>query len=217
MGTMKETSTGRVVDQLRALILDGDLLPGERLRQEELAEQLGASRVPIREALRVLAGRGLVRLVANTGAWVSSLTHDECVELYRVRERLEPLLLEQSLPGLREAELQEIDVARRAVDECRDVREFIALDRRFHSLTYQAAPDGYVKREVGQLWDVTQHYRRRFTEMQDDRGRALIASEHGLLVDALMRGDSVAAVAVLEMHIRRTRLALQHAVHVFDS
>ena len=90
----------RVADELREAILRGAHPPGTRLRQEELAAQYGASRVPVREALRILEAEGLVTTVANTGAWIARLSLDECVELYQVRERIEPLLLRYSLPHL---------------------------------------------------------------------------------------------------------------------
>src|SRR6185312_14910980 len=84
----------------RAAILDGSYGPGERIRQEDVAARSGASRIPVREALRMLQAEGLVTLVANSGAWVTRLTLAECAELYQIRERLEPLLLRASLPSL---------------------------------------------------------------------------------------------------------------------
>src|ERR1700684_622004 len=80
----------RIRGTLRTAILDGRYLPGERIRQEEVAARSGASRIPVREALRMLASDGLVTLVANTGAWVTKLSLDECVETYLIRERLPP-------------------------------------------------------------------------------------------------------------------------------
>ena len=68
------------------------------LRQAELASRYGSSRVPVRKALRILGSDGLVSTVANTGAWIARLTHDECDELYQVCERIAPLLY--SIPNL---------------------------------------------------------------------------------------------------------------------
>ncbi len=100
----------RIADALRAAILDGRYQPGERIRQEEVAARSGASRIPVREALRMLAAEGLVTLVANTGAWVTKLSLDECVETYLIRERLEPLLLRRSLPNLDQAAVARLEV-----------------------------------------------------------------------------------------------------------
>src|SRR5690606_36663279 len=90
----------RIADGVRESILAGELGPGDRVRQEIIAARFGASRVPVREALRILEAEGLVTLVANTGAWVTQLSLVECEELYQVRERIEPLLLRFSMPNL---------------------------------------------------------------------------------------------------------------------
>ena len=77
----------RIADELSQRILDGDLAPGTRIRQEQIAEEFGVSRLPIREALRILESHGLVTLVASSGAWVSSMNLAECQETYLIRER----------------------------------------------------------------------------------------------------------------------------------
>ena len=88
----------RIAAELREAILTGEHAPGTRIRQEDLADRHGASRVPVREALRMLEAEGLVTLIANTGAWVSSLSLVECEEMYQIRERIEPLLLRLNVP-----------------------------------------------------------------------------------------------------------------------
>src|SRR6202044_2186294 len=101
--TDNSVASDRIADTLRAAILDGSYLPGTRIRQEDVAARSGASRIPVREAFRLLASEGLVTLVANTGAWVTRLSLDECVETYLIRERLEPPLLRGALPHPDEA------------------------------------------------------------------------------------------------------------------
>ncbi len=90
----------RIAASLREAVLSGEYAPGSRLLQEEVAEQFGSSRLPVREALRMLEAEGLVTLVAHTGAWISRLSLGECEELYQIRERVEPLLLRYSIPAL---------------------------------------------------------------------------------------------------------------------
>jgi DNA-binding GntR family transcriptional regulator len=89
----------RITDALRTEILDGGYQPGQRIKQEDIAARLGASRIPVREALRMLQAEGLVTLVANSGAWVARLSLAECAELYQIRERLEPLLCGRRCPA----------------------------------------------------------------------------------------------------------------------
>jgi DNA-binding GntR family transcriptional regulator len=217
----KETSPAgavashRIADVLRAAILHGDLAPGQRIRQEDLAEQYGASRIPVREALRVLQADGLVTLVANSGAWVASLTTEECSEVYQVRERLEPLLLRMSLPGLDETAIARLDQLATEMEHNTDVERFITLDREFHLLTYSAAPSMLIAGMIDRLWNTTQHYRRAFTRIVGIGGKAVTHMEHHLLVDAIRRRDGDDAERLLLSHIRRTRLELARHPEIF--
>ena len=89
----------RIAAALKEEILSGLYPPGVRIRQEDIAEQYGASRSPVREALRMLDAQGLIKLVAHTGAWIAELSLSECEEMYQIRERIEPLILHMSIPN----------------------------------------------------------------------------------------------------------------------
>lgn len=211
------TASHRIADALRTAILDGGYLPGERIRQEDIAARSGASRIPVREALRLLQAEGLVTLVANSGAWVAKLTLAECAELYRIRERLEPLLLRASLPGLDGAALDRMaglaGDMERAGD---DVDAFLRANREFHLSSYAAAAPGETAKIIGKMWNSTQHYRREFTKIASRRaGLGVTHLEHRLLVDCLRRNDPDDAERVLVMHIRRTRLELSGHPEIF--
>jgi DNA-binding GntR family transcriptional regulator len=202
---------------LRAAILDGSYGPGERIRQEDVAARSGASRIPVREALRMLQAEGLVTLVANSGAWVTKLTLAECAELYQIRERLEPLLLRASLPGLDDAVLGRLaDLAEAMERAGGDVDAFLRADREFHLASYSAAPTGETSQIIGRMWNTTQHYRREFTKLAARRaGLGATHLEHRLLLDCLRRADADDAERVLVMHIRRTRLELSKHPEIF--
>jgi DNA-binding GntR family transcriptional regulator len=207
----------RIADALRRDILDGRLAPGTRIRQERLAAEYGASRVPAREAIRTLEGEGLVTVVANTGAWVSRLSLDECDELYRVRERIEPLLIRLSIPGLGEAEVAELARLADAMETAGDADEFVRLDRAFHDLTYSGAETLMLGDTVAQLWNRTQSYRRVYSRLFLWHAARAVHHEHHLLVHAIESGDADDAERVLLGHIRRTRLALAKHPEVFES
>ena len=101
----------RVADVVAERILTGQLKPGDRIKQDELASELNLSRIPVRDALRILETRGLVSLRANAGARVASLTLRDMELSYQSRELLEPMLLAESSPHLAEydlAEMQEV-------------------------------------------------------------------------------------------------------------
>ena len=211
------TASHRIADALRTAILDGSYLPGERIRQEDIAARSGASRIPVREALRLLQAEGLVTLVANSGAWVAKLTLAECAELYRIRERLEPLLLRASLPGLDGAALDRMSGLAGDMERAGgDVDAFLRADREFHLSSYAAAAPGETAKIIGKMWNSTQHYRREFTKIAARRaGLNVTHLEHRLLVDCLRRSDPDDAERVLVMHIRRTRLELSRHPEIF--
>ncbi len=206
----------RIAAGLREAILAGEYAPGDRIRQEDLAGRHGASRLPVREALRMLQAEGLVTLVANTGAWVSSLSLADCEELYQVRERLEPLLLRLNLPLLRPDEIDRLaDLARR-MEQTEDDEEFLQLDRDFHLSCYGAVETEMLGETVLRLWNRTHHYRRAFTRVFHAEGDRSVHHEHHLLVNAIRRGDADEAERVLAAHIRRTRLGLGRHPEVFE-
>src|SRR6185312_6949372 len=103
-----QTTSERIAAHLRDAILRGEIAPGSRIRQEEVAERLGTSRLPVREALRILEAEGLTEHTANKGARVPRLDPAELDVLYRMRERLEPLALTESLPHLSDADIAEL-------------------------------------------------------------------------------------------------------------
>jgi len=206
----------RIADELRELILSGKLSPGERIRQEEIAEQFGSSRIPVREALRILVTDGLVNMVSNSGAWVSSLTSEECSEMYHIRERLEPLLLRFSIPNLTPTDIVNIQSLAQLMRETDDVETFMRLDRQFHWATYAGANAGTLSDFIERLWNTTQPYRRVFTRMVRSNGIEVTHLEHELLVEAIKRRDSEDAERILLGHIRRTRIELGRHPEVFS-
>jgi DNA-binding GntR family transcriptional regulator len=206
----------RIADALRAAILDGRYQPGERIRQEEVAARSGASRIPVREALRMLASDGLVTLVANTGAWVARLSLEECVESYLIRERLEPLLLRRSLPNLDDAGIGHLARLVASMEAPgAGVAEFLRADREFHLSSYAGAAPGETAQIIGRMWNTTQHYRREFSKLAAGAGMSVTHLEHRLLLDCIRRRDADDAERVLVMHIRRTRLALEQHHEIF--
>lgn len=206
----------RIAAELREAILTGVYAPGARIRQEDLADQYGASRVPVREALRMLESEGLLTLVANTGAWVARLTLADCEELYRIRERIEPLLLSYSVPRLGAARIDRFAELADLMETAGDVEEFLQLDREFHLGSYAEAQTSVLGDLVLGLWNRTQHYRRAFTRVFRSTGDRSAHHDHHLLVAAFRRGDTEEAERILAVHIRRTRLELARHPEIFE-
>ena len=199
------------------MILSGELPPGTRIRQEQIAAQLGASRLPVREALRILESEGLATLRSNSGAWVSRLDQQECQALYMIRERVEPLALAESIPFLTARDHAELEGLQTDIEHAADVESFLTLDRDLHKLTYSACPIGLLTSMVTRFWNTTQHYRRAYLGLTGTDRQWVINSEHRLLIDAIKRRNNVDAERILSGHIRRTREELEHHPEVFDS
>lgn len=205
----------RIAASLREEILSGQFAPGTRIRQEDIAEQFGASRSPVREALRMLDAEGLVTLVANTGAWIAQLSLTECEEMYQIRERVEPLLLNASMPNLTKEGLERLAILAQEMEANQDVETFLRLDREFHLLSYSGASTALLGDMVQRLWNTTQHYRRAYTRLLATNGFKTAHYEHHLLLAAITRGDAEDAERILYGHIRRTRLELAKHPEVF--
>ncbi len=211
----RTVASQRIADHLRERILSGALAPGARVKQDEVAAELGASRLPVREALRILQSAGLVTLRANQGAWVTSMDLRDCQLSYRIRERVEPLLLAESAPRLTGEDIAELEELQDRIERTEDVEEFLVLDRRLHWATYRRADAEDLAAIVARLWDTTQHYRRAFTRLTMARRSWVINAEHRLLIETLRDGDVPLAEHLLTLHIRRTREELSRHPEVF--
>ncbi len=206
----------RIADELRHIILSGQLSPGKRIRQEELADQFGASRIPVREALRILVTDGLVNIVSNSGAWVSSLTQQECSEQYQIRERLEPLLLRFNLPQLTATDISRAGELVQQMKNTPDIEALIHLDREFHWIMYSRVHTSSLTELIERLWNTTQPYRRVYMNLvRSAKGIEVAHLEHDLLLEAIKQADSEEAESILRGHIRRTRIELDRHPEVF--
>lgn len=207
----------RIAAQLRDAILAGEIAPGERIRQEEVAARLGTSRLPVREALRILEAEGLTELTANKGARVPRLDPAELDVLYRMRERLEPLALTESLPHLTDTDVAELAGIHERIMADDDLVEFLVLDRAFHLGSYAGCASDQLSSTVVRLWNSTQAYRRAFMSLGGAHRREVVDHEHRLILDALERRDPVDAERYLAGHIRRTRIELAAHPEVFGT
>jgi len=217
IGGASRVASQRIADLMAERILAGDLLPGTRIIQDDLAEELRSSRLPVREALRILQSRGLVTLKSNLGAWVSSMDLHDCQLSYRIRERVEPLLLAESMLSLTPEDITELEDIQFRIEAGLSVEEFLVLDRRLHWATYRRHDADQLTAIVTRLWDTTQHNRRAFTQLSGSGLHWTINAEHRLLIEAIKDRDVETAERVLTMHIRRTRIELSQHPELFAS
>ena len=213
----ESAASSRIAQALRDDILNGLIAPGQRLRQEDIAERLGGSRLPVREALRILAAEGLVQIEPNKGARVPLLDPGEVETLYRMRERLEPLALTESMANLGSAEMAEISKIQHRIEQGVDVTEFLILDREFHMASYTGCSDEHLMLSVVRMWNATQHYRRAYMTLAGSEREQIVNAEHRLLMEAMERRDTEDAELYLLGHIRRTRKELVRHPEIFST
>ena len=215
-GPSAGATSQRIAHHLREAILNGEIAPGEPIRQEKVAERFGTSRLPVREALRILEAEGLTEHRANRGARVPRLGRQEVDVVYRMRERLEPLALAESLPHLTDGDVEALGGLQQRIEAADDLLEFLALDREFHFRSYSGCRTDHLSSVVVRLWNSTQHHRRAFMRLSGSGRRWIVNAEHRLLLEAIERCDHVDAGRILEGHIRRTRVELSQHPEVFD-
>lgn len=220
-GSMTKTepssvASQRVADILAERITSGQLRPGERIKQDELAQELGISRIPVRDALRILETRGLVTLKANAGARVTALTLEDMKLSYRIRAMLEPMLLAGSIPNLTDAAIAEMAGIKARLEAYTDLDEYLMLAREFHWTAFAGADMPLLAQIVERLWDTTQSYRRAYAKLarQDSERAATLHAERDLLFRAIKRREVEVATAMLALHIEHTALSLESYGHL---
>jgi DNA-binding GntR family transcriptional regulator len=194
-------------EQLRALILAGDLTPGSRLAQAELAERLGVSRTPVREALRRLAGEGLVEFHANRGFWTADLGLDAVLRRLEVRLLLEPGIAALAAERRRDEDLVELAAAIAAEAEATDAVAAHDGSREFHVVLAGATYNPELERTFESLWivEVGRRLMARRAAVEDWRERDL--EEHRGILAAVEAGAANSAADLMERHVRG---ALRH-------
>lgn len=191
-----------VFNTLRNAILKGELAPGERLMEMHLAEQLGVSRTPIREAIRKLELEGLVVMTPRKGAVVASITEDDLRDVLEVRKVLEQLAVELACTHITDEEMQKLkgtmEEFRKAI-HVNDAVEIASKDEKFHDIIYQATRNHRLIQILNNLRE--QMYRYRFEYVKDEKVRNDLIEEHIKIISALENKDIENGKAAIKQHI----------------
>ncbi len=199
---MPPTRATAAADELRRRILDGEYPAGMPLRQAVLAEELGISRIPFREALILLEAEGLVQMEAHKGAVVAGFSPEEVEELFEFRALLEPALLEKSAPHLTDGDYERLNaILREYSDELRAHHpgRWGALNTELHSLLYCRAASPRMLAAADQLLQSTDRFARMQLYYTD--GRAQAEREHLEIVTECRAGNVKKAARLLRQHI----------------
>lgn len=204
------TQTQHAVEGLRRAIVDGELRPGQRVVQEEIADALGVSVAPVREALRVLEQEGQVTYLPRRGYFVTELRVGDLEEIYELRRLLEERAARRALPLLDEDAFDRISLAARdcvdAADKG-DVSAELEANRRFHFALLDSPEQVHTMRLIRLLWDSTEAYRATYYNSPEERQRAVEA--HDRIVEAIERRDADTLVAELDAHRERALRVLK--------
>ncbi|HEY4164982.1 MAG TPA: GntR family transcriptional regulator [Dongiaceae bacterium] len=206
----RRTIAAEAAEILRQRILSGELKAGQPIRQEQIAQELGVSRIPLREALKQLEAEGFVTIEPHKGAVVSTLSPAEAAELFALRVRLEGWLLGEAIPRMQEANFAQLDAI---IDESRnlaDLSHWGELNWRFHETLYRPAGRPLSLKFLKRIHDSLDRYLRLEHSLARDRERAY--RDHQDLVEFSRNGNVAGAVEMLEHHINRTAAALASAL-----
>lgn len=199
--SMSETTTQRVKASIRLDILVGVLPPGSRIKLQELTDRYEISAIPIREAVRELAGEGLVELHAHKGAVVRGVDIRFVRNMYEIRSALEQMLVSLAVERLRDDDLDTIRSAAKdyeVASSTDDVQEMLAANARLHRTINGSADNPEALRILEQGWELVLALRFRFG-FGADRITTII-EEHRALVDAIGRRSAADAVDITRKH-----------------
>lgn len=207
----------KAYDHIRRRVFSGELSPGTRLVNRKLAESLGTSFIPVREAINRLASEGVIDQVPGAGAFVRSFDRQEVSEIYDVRELVEPFAAGQAARLMSDPELDELNavlaeweilgktiVARKRGATSADFEHWLSLNQRFHEIMISASRNRFLAKTVndGQVLSLCFAAQRGMPELLS---RSLIGStmkSHRRLLDAFRKRDSNAAEEVVREQLK---------------
>ncbi len=198
-----------VFQTLRRAILKGELEPGERLMEVALANKMGVSRTPIREAIRKLELEGLVIMIPRKGAEVASITEKDLTDVLEVRSSLEKLAIELAAERIADEDIERLKAACKDFEEALgdpDVTVGAEKDVAFHDVIYEATHNARLIQILNNLRE--QMYRYRLEYLKDPASHPQLVREHQELVEALSARNKEAASAVMQNHIYYQELAV---------
>lgn len=195
-----------VFDHLRDAILDGILKPGERLMEVQLAEKLGVSRTPVREAIRKLEIDGFVEMIPRRGAQVSELSIKDVEDVLEVREALEGLAAYLAAAKIKPQEINELKKAykglKKSVDE-KNVQEIVKWDSKFHDILLSASGNPRLIKVNSVLIEQVHRFRKSYVE--DTTTAKYILVSHKKILDAIEDQNPDKARKTSEEHIREIK------------
>lgn len=198
-----------VFNTLRQAILKGELKPGERLMEIALAQKLGVSRTPIREAMRKLELEGLVVMIPRRGAQVANITEKDLNDVLEVRIALENMATEKACTRMTEEEMGKLWLAAKEFERLISDGNLVRLaeaDVAFHEIIYRASDNKRLNQVLNNLRE--QMYRYRVEYLKEEETRNLLVKEHEELTRAIRARDVAKAQEISFQHLENQRKAI---------
>ena len=210
---MYNTSSDSVYMELRGKILSRELKPAQRLLEVKIANEMGVSRTPVREALRRLANEGLVKIVPNSGARVASPSSHEMDNSYSVREYLENMSVELACrTGMDKRTLERLDGLVRDGDaayDAGDVDAFLAANNDFHCIIAEAGKNYVLSEYVDNIIQRTNVYIYFYSKFVESENKS--SGEHRAILRAIAQRDRIGAQELMKQHLERVHAMFSEA------
>ena len=198
-----------VLEAIRAAIINGTLQPRERLMEIQMAEELGVSRTPIREALRKLELEGFIVMVPRKGAYVADLSFKDIADVFEIRIALEGLAAGLAAERITDDELEEMErliVGKQEAITSGDIDKLVEVDTRFHELLYKASRNERLATIISNLREQIQRFR--LTSLSFPGRNKESLQEHKQLIEAIQARDNQLARQLAQEHIENAENAL---------
>lgn len=202
-----------VFQTLRTAILKGDLKPGERLMELQLASKLGVSRTPIREAIRMLEQEGLAIMIPRKGAEVARMTEKDMEDVLQIRCSLEELAVRLACQNITQMEMQELRVAMEQFREkttTEDIAAIAQADVNFHDVLYKSADNPKLLGLLNNLRE--QMYRYRVEYLKNPSIYQQLITEHRQLYETVKMQDAEKAAAYTRMHLENQTESMKKVI-----
>ena len=195
-----------VYEELKMQILKGSIVPGTRMMEVELAEEMGVSRTPIREAIRKLEKEGLVTIEPRRGAYASMISTEDMVEILEVRQDLEGLAAYFAANRMTDAQMEELREVSNNYNEAvksGKMEDMIKYDTRFHHIIVESCRNKILVQMIEQLQELVLRFR--YIYYDNFRRAENMPEEHEAIVAAISEGDAEKARAAADIHIDRLK------------
>lgn len=201
-----------VFENLRSTILEGKLKSGQRLMEVQLAEQLGVSRTPVREAIRKLELEGLVVMLPRKGAYVANISVKDLMDVLEIRASLEGLGASLAAERRNDEDiknLEELEVEFEEAVRTQNIDMLLKKDIEFHECIFKAANNKKLEKMINTLWEQVQRFR--ITYVSDSNASLSLIDEHQSILNAIKEGNIADAKKFAIEHIEKAeQFMLEH-------